>query len=286
MNDLNLTVAHAPHVRAPEGIAARMRDMLLALTPLMIAAACFHGADWLLNLAAALAVSAASLVLFSLPFGRRVGLSDLSFAVTGCLCALLLPAEAPFWAVCIAAAAAQLVRALFGGLGRNWLNPALFGACLVYACGLTGMQAASALVDSAPMSRFLGCATFGPAIGCSALLVMLGWLYLLCKNLAKPLFSLSFLLAVAAPQLFFGVPVLQTGLLGPALAVALYCGSDSVTVSMFRLHQLLLGLVLGGAVAALRLSMGADFSYPAILLSGPLARALDALAARESQKAS
>lgn len=284
MRDLSLTVGRAPHVRAAEGIVDRMRDMLLSLVPIIVAAACFHGADWLLNLAAALAVSAAAQVLFNLPFGRRVGLGDLSFAVTGVMCALLLPAEAPFWAAAIAAAAAQLIRAIFGGLGRNWLNPALFGACVVYLMNLDGAGVMDTLLDSspiAPLSRFLGCATFGPAISCSALLAILGWLYLWCKGLAKPLFSLGFLLAMATPQLIFGVPVPQTGILGPALAAALFCGSDSVTAPMFRRNSLLLGLVLGTAAGVLRLRFGMDLSYPALLLAGPLARGLDALAARE-----
>jgi len=283
MRELSLTTAAAPHTHCGETTRSRMRDMLLSLAPLIVAAACFHGADWLLNLAAALAVSAGAQVLFNLPFGRRVGLGDLSFAVTGALCALLLPAEAPFWAACIAAAAAQLLRALFGGLGRNWLNPALFGACVVYATALAGPGAVNALLDCgpvAPVSRFLGCATHGPAMTCSVLLVCLGWLYLVCKKLAKPLFSLSFLAAMVLPQLFFAVPIEQTGLLGPALAVALYCGSDSVTTPIFRRNQLLLGLVLGAAVGALRLALGMDYSYLALLTAGLLARGLDALAAR------
>ena len=284
MNELTLSTARAPHLRTAEDIRSRMADMLLALTPLLIAAACFHGADWLLNLAAALAVSAAAQVLFNLPFGRRVGLGDLSFAVTGALCALLLPAEAPFWAAAIAAAAAQLVRALFGGLGRNWLNPALTGVCIVYACTLAGDGALQALVIAepiAPVSRFLGSATFGPAMTCSALLVLLGWLYLLCKKLAKPIFSLTFLLAMAAPQLIFGVDVLQTGILGPALAVSLYCGADSVSTPMFHSNGLLLGLLLGTAAGVVRLMLGLDLSFAAILLTGPLARVLDAWAARD-----
>lgn len=285
MRELILTTAGAPHSRCAEVTRSRMRDMLLSLAPMIVAAACFHGADWLLNLAAALVVSAACQILFNLPIGRRVGLGDLSFAVTGCLCALLLPGQTPFWAAAMAAATAQLIRALFGGLGRNWLNPALFGVCVVYATTLAGPGALDALLDSAPIasvSRLLGCATHGPAIGCSALLVALGWVYLLCKKLAKPFFSLSFLLAMVLPQMLFFVPVFQTGLLGPALAVALYCGSDSVTTPMFRLNQVVLGLILGSTVGALRFALGLDLSYLAILLAGPLARGLDALAAWKS----
>jgi len=285
MRELTLTTAGAPHTHCGETTRSRMGDMLLALTPLAVAAACFHGADWLLNLISALVVSAACQTLFNLPIGRRVGLQDCSFAVTGALCALLLPGQAPFWAAAMAAATAQLLRALFGGLGRNFLNPALFGVCVVYACTLAGPGSMDALLDSPPVaafSRFLGCATHGPAITCSALLVALGWVYLLCKNLAKPFFSLSFLAAMVLPQVMFTVPLTQTGLLGPALAVALYCGSDSVTTPMFRRNQVILGLILGGAVGALRFALGLDLSYLAILLAGPLARGLDALAAWKS----
>ena len=284
MREWNLTCADAPHTHCGEATLGRMRDMLLALLPTIIAAACFHGADWLLSLATALAVSAACQILFCLPFGRRVGMQDLSFAVTGTLCALLLPAGAPFWAVAIAAAAAQLMRAAFGGLGRTWLNPALFGAGVVYLLNLSGPGVMDALLDSSvasPVSRFLGCATLGPAISCSALLLCLGWLYLLCKNLAKPLFSLSFLAAMVLPQVFFAVPVAQTGLLGPALALALFCGSDSVTTPLFRRNQLILGAVLGSAVGAVRFATGMDLSFAALLLAGPLSRGLDALVARK-----
>lgn len=279
MSELSLTFAPAPHARSDARVVWRMRDMLLALTPVTVAACCFHGADLLLSILAALAASAVCQALFALPLRRRVGLQDLSFAVTGVMAVLLLPASAPVWAAAVAAAAAQLLRALFGGLGRNFLNPALFGAALVTLTGLAGpdaLHAATEVTVIAPISRFIGCATLGPAGSCSALLLCLGWLYLLAKDLARPLFSLSFLAALALPQLIFGTSILQTGLLGPALLLALYCGSDSVTTPIFRRGQLILGAALGLAAAAGRIWLSLDLSAAVLLLGGPLSRALDA----------
>lgn len=123
---MRLSLSSGPHIRAKSDTRLTMLDVLIALLPTTAAGIYFFGA----RAAMVLAVSVASCVLFEALWcalgHEKSTVGDLSAAVTGLLLGLNLPSNAPWWMPVIGAAFAILIiKQLFGGMGANFLNPAL-----------------------------------------------------------------------------------------------------------------------------------------------------------------
>ena len=123
---MRLSLSSGPHLRAKSDTRLTMLDVLIALLPTTAAGVYFFG--W--RAAMLVAVSVASCVLFEALWcalgHKKSTVGDLSAAVTGLLLGLNLPAGAPWWMPVIGGAFAILViKQLFGGIGANFLNPAL-----------------------------------------------------------------------------------------------------------------------------------------------------------------
>lgn len=142
------TVSLAPHIFARDNTSTLMRDMLIALFP------CAAVGVWLFgwNAARVLLLSMASCVALEMLYQKLtrqpVRIGDLSAAVTGALLALNLPSTAPWWLVLVGAlVAVVLVKQLFGGIGHNFMNPALAARAVLLAswpARLTATSTASA----------------------------------------------------------------------------------------------------------------------------------------------
>ncbi len=121
-----MTVTLSPHVRAGTTTRMLMRDVVIALLPAGVIGVYRFGLAALLLLVTSVASALLFEALGQRMFGRRVDLSDGSAVVTGLLIAYGLPPSAPFWLAIIGPAVALiLVKQLFGGLGHNFVNPAL-----------------------------------------------------------------------------------------------------------------------------------------------------------------
>ena len=124
--DKHLTMSLAPHVKSNESTRRIMLDVIIALVPAMIGAIYFFG----LNAVKLIVISIVSAVFFELAaqkfFKKDVLIGDLSAVVTGLLLAFNLPANAPWWIPVFGAAfAIIIVKEFFGGIGSNFMNPAL-----------------------------------------------------------------------------------------------------------------------------------------------------------------
>lgn len=124
----NFVVSGTPHVRSKESIQSIMRDVIIALVP---AAATgyltYFGLRALILIVAAI-ISAVSLNGCMKKSQKPVTINDLSAVVTGLLLAMNLPASAPVWVAIVGSAFAIIfAKQLFGGLGQNFINPALAG---------------------------------------------------------------------------------------------------------------------------------------------------------------
>ena len=126
----------APHFSPPVTVQRVMRDVLIALTPGVVAYCWYFGPGMALQIllatSFALAFEAASLKLRGQDL--RLFLNDLSAVVTAVLFALCLPPLAPWWIACVGMFfAIVLAKHLFGGLGQNIFNPAMVGyvVCLI-----------------------------------------------------------------------------------------------------------------------------------------------------------
>ena len=127
MSDL-LKVSSSPHVRAKDDTSRIMLYVILALMPTTIFGIINFGLRALLLVAVCILTCVLSEYLFEMAVGKKSTIKDLSAAVTGLLLALNLPSTLPVWQAVVGSVfAIVVVKMLFGGLGQNFMNPALGG---------------------------------------------------------------------------------------------------------------------------------------------------------------
>ena len=217
---MNLTVASSPHIRGNFRTNRIMLDVILALLPGFIVGACVLG--WRSVLVALICVAAcvASEWAYSFVTKTRNTVADGSAMVTGLLLAMTLPHTVPYWLAVVGSVfAIVVVKSLCGGLGQNVFNPALAGRALmmlIYPVGLTrylgvdGMTAATplhhmvmpALTEESLLDMFLG--NCPGSIGeISALALLLGGIYLICRKVISARIPVAYLGTVAVITLIF-----------------------------------------------------------------------------------
>ena len=140
-----LVVSSSPFLRSTVSTRGLMGDVVIALLPTALAAVWFFGGQAL----ALIVVSVISAVMAEWAYRRLThqdaSIGDLSAVVTGLLLAFNLPANAPWWMAAIGSALAiVLVKQMFGGLGQNFMNPAL-AARTILMLSWAGLMAANAV---------------------------------------------------------------------------------------------------------------------------------------------
>ncbi len=122
----NLIVSSAPHIVTESDTTRLMGSVLLALTPAMVASIYIFGFRALLLAVICMASSVFFEYLYNLITHKKQTIGDLSAAVTGLLIAFNVPANFPFWQAIIGCLfAIVVVKQLFGGIGKNFSNPAI-----------------------------------------------------------------------------------------------------------------------------------------------------------------
>ena len=284
MSELTRSLRLPPPAGHPDSAQAMMRDVLVALTPALAMAVFFFGPRALLLTA----VSVVSCVLFEGAYRRFTHQSDtrrdLSACVTGLLLALSLPASAPYWAPVLGAAfAIVVVKQFYGGLGKNFMNPALAGRMLLATFPMLmtkwptplhwlGLGRVDAVASATPMSYLtsgtlppfnLGQLLLGQQGGClgevSAFMLLLGGGYLVLRRVISPRIPLAFL-ATAAFFAALTAPadvsvarwVAMELLSGGLLLGALFMATDPTTSPITPRGQLLFGAGCGTLTMLLR----------------------------------
>jgi len=227
---MQLNVSPSPHLRAPQDARFLMRSVLIALVPACAAGAYRFGYRALI----VLAITTASAVLAEWALHRLMRrestVRDLSAAVTGLLLGLNLPANAPWWLCALGSVfAVGLVKVLFGGIGNNFVNPALAARAFLMvsfpqrmtawtapvnalSSGVDAVSAATPLAlikggggaygmssgwEADLMRLFLG--DCGGSIGeVSALALLIGFAWLLIFGVVSPRIPLVYILTVFA----------------------------------------------------------------------------------------
>ena len=128
------TVAPAPHITSRDSVPGIMLDVMIALLPALGVSTYFFGPRVL----AITAISMVSCVVFEflyrLLLRKKQSIGDLSACVTGMLLAMCLPVSIPYWIpVGGAFFAIVVVKQLYGGLGKNFMNPALAGRVFLFS---------------------------------------------------------------------------------------------------------------------------------------------------------
>ena len=201
--DEKMIVSSSPHIRSEHTTRRLMLDVIIALTPAMLGSIYFFGFNSLKLLILSVASAVVSEALIQKLFKKEITISDLSAVVTGILLAFNLPASSPWWLPVIGSAFAIIVvKQFFGGIGSNFMNPALAGRAMLLASWPGHMSAftnvrpdvvatatplgilkyGETMADLPPLrSMFLG--GIPGAIGeTSVLLLLIGGIYLIYRQ--------------------------------------------------------------------------------------------------------
>lgn len=199
----NFVVSGTPHVRSKESIQSIMRDVIIALVPATAAGIYYFGLRALILIVAAIISAVFFEWLYEKITKKPVTINDLSAVVTGLLLAMNLPAPAPVWVAIVGSAFAIIfAKQLFGGLGQNFINPALAGRAFLLASYPTEMTtwvvpnglAADAATYATPLAQLkngaldaslkqLVIGQVGGTIGeTCAIALIIGGIYLLYKH--------------------------------------------------------------------------------------------------------
>ncbi len=275
-----LTISSSPHAHSPVTTQTIMRDVLIALVPALLGSIYFFGFRALL----VTLVSAAACVFFEWGFCKIRKLHcktyDLSAVVTGVLLAFVCPVTIPYWTIILGDFfAIVLVKMLFGGLGKNIVNPALAGRAFMFswpvlmsnwvkvgfsnAAGL--LSTADAVTAATPLAvmhqqkmlpeesildMFLG--NIGGCIGeTSALLLIIGFVYLLYRKVITARIPLAYIgtvaiLAFLFPQGNDRIAWMAAQVFGGGLMLgAIFMATDYVTSPLTKLGQIVYGIGCG-----------------------------------------
>lgn len=312
-----LTISSSPHAHSPVTTQTIMRDVLIALVPALLGSIYFFGFRALL----VTLVSAAACVFFEWGFCKIRKLHcktyDLSAVVTGVLLAFVCPVTIPYWTIILGDFfAIVLVKMLFGGLGKNIVNPALAGRAFLFswpvlmsnwvkvgfsnAAGL--LSTADAVTAATPMSAmhqgalpeesildmFLG--NIGGCIGeTSALLLIIGFIYLLYRKVITARIPLAYIgtvaiLAFLFPQGNDRIAWMAAQVFGGGLMLgAIFMATDYATSPMTNAGKLVYGVGCGLLTMMIRLwgATPEGVSY-AILLMNILTPHIDKLTAHKA----
>ncbi len=259
MNKQRLVVSGTPHILSSNSVSEIMLDVIIALLPAGVMASFYFG----LQAIYIILISVCSAVLFEFLyqklFKKPVTISDLSAVVTGLLLAYNLPASAPFWMPIVGSFfAIVLVKQLFGGLGQNFMNPALAARAFLmasYPVQMTNWSifpktAVDAVTSATPLAllktggfspktsdfinAFIG--NIGGCIGetCAAALI-LGGIYLIARKVISWKIPFFYITTVAVLSFIFerqGAPlyeILTGGLILGAFFMATDYSSSPIT---------------------------------------------------------
>lgn len=294
-----LTVSASPHVRTPQTVPRIMLDVILAMVPALIASVVIFGFRSLLIEA----VCVLSCVLFEF-LSRKImkrdnTLGDLSAIVTGLLLAFNLPVTIPLW-MCIFGSffAIVVIKQFFGGIGQNFVNPAIGGRIVMlvsfssamtnwtppfaYKNAVDAQTAATTLSilknnpDSTDLPGLLQM-FLGVRAGCigevCALALLLGGVYLLIRKVIKPIIPLCFIGTVAVLMLIAGKGdfhfMLYQILSGGLLLGAIFMATDYATSPVTTKGKILFGIGCGLITSLIRLfaNLPEGVSYSIILMN-------------------
>ena len=274
-----LTVSASPHVRSPHTATGIMLDVIIALIPALIAAVVIFGTQVLLVTLVCVGSAVLSEYLCRKVMKRHQTIGDLSAVVTGLLLAFNLPVSVPLWIAALGSIIAiVVVKQMFGGIGQNFVNPALAARIILLVSfpskmtgwTLDGVTTATPLaslksgtVDSTALPSMVDMllGKHGGCLGevCSVALI-LGGIYLIVRKVISPAIPLSYIGTVAVFMLLAGKGSLEFTayqlLSGGLLIGAIFMATDYTTSPVSFKGKIIFGIGCGLITAAIRVFGG------------------------------
>lgn len=296
-----LVVSASPHDRTHKTVRSIMLDVIIALVPTLIASVVFFGPRALLIECIAVGTCVVFEYFSRFVMKRSQTIGDLSAVITGLLLAFNLPVSIPLWMVPIGSAVAIVVaKQFFGGIGQNFVNPALAGrivlltsfpvamstwtAPLTWSQNLDGMTSASPLASIHTMvssgAENLPSLTemlLGWRAGClgetCAIAIIVGGLYLIIRKVISPTIPLIYIGTVALFMLVAGKGDLRFvayELLGGGLMLgAFFMATDYTTSPITFKGKIIFAVGCGLITSIIRIfgNLPEGVSYSIILMN-------------------
>ena len=298
-----LTVSASPHVRSSETSTGIMLDVIIALVPALVMACVYFGTRALALTAVCVGTAVLAEWLCRKAMKRNNTIGDLSAVVTGLILAFNLPATLPLWMAAIGSIIAiVVVKQMFGGIGQNFVNPAITARIILMMSFPSAMArwiapfesawSADAITQATPMAilnesggdlssvsglpsltqMLLG--VHGGSMGevCTVALLA-GALYLLLRRVISPAIPFAFVGTVAVCMLFagkFDLSFVAYELLGGGLILgAFFMATDYTTSPLTRKGRIIFGIGCGLLTSVIRLfgSLPEGVSFSIILMN-------------------
>jgi len=282
--NLKLIASSSPHIRSNEDTRSIMLDVCIALLPALAMSVYVFGIQALVLTLISVASCLFWEWLYRKLMKKSCAIGDMSAVVTGMLLAFVCPVSLPWWAIVIGSFfSIVVVKQLYGGIGCNFLNPALAGRAVLVA-SYTGMMTnwakvgetipmfgstADVVTAATPMAimksgdfdtltntftamdMFLG--RVGGSIGeVSALALLLGLVYLLCRKIISwhiPVMyvgTVALLSLIAAPAGIGAVDYMIYNVFGGGLMLgAIFMATDYATSPVTKMGQIIFGVGCG-----------------------------------------
>lgn len=286
--DRALTVSSSPHIRSARTVSGIMLDVIIALMPATVAAVLIFGARAAAVVAVCVITAVTSEFLYQKLTKNAILVGDLSACVTGLLLALNLPATIPLWQAAIGSVfAIVVVKGLFGGIGKNFANPAMTARIMMiisFSRSMTSFPSpdlnASATplailksgMDGLPKIADMLLGRHGGCMGetCSAA-ILLGGIYLICRRVISAATPIAFIGTVAVISLIHGGGeyALYQVLSGGLMLGAFFMATDYSTTPTRKTGKIIFGVGCGIITSVIRIygSYPEGVSYAILLMN-------------------
>lgn len=299
-----LTVSASPHVRSPHTVSGIMLDVIIALIPSLIAAVVIFGYRVLMVTLVCVGSAVLAEYLSRKVMKRHQTISDLSAVVTGLLLAFNLPVSIPLWIAALGSIIAiVVVKQMFGGIGQNFVNPALAARIILLmsfpsamanwatdskfiTTTATPLANISVPSDTEVMTSFVGEAKELPSLldmflglhgGCfgevCSLALIIGGIYLVVRKVISPAIPLAYIGTVAVFMLIAGrgdFEFVAYQILGGGLLLgAIFMATDYTTCPVSFKGKIIFGIGCGVITTVIRLfgSLPEGVSFSIILMN-------------------
>ncbi|MGN0204489.1 MAG: RnfABCDGE type electron transport complex subunit D [Coprococcus sp.] len=290
--DGKLIVSSSPHISSPVKTKNIMLDVIIALIPSLIASIYFFGIRAAIIVIVSVATCVIAEYICRKVMKREQTIGDLSAVVTGILLAFNLPSSVPIYVPIIGGIIAiVMVKQMFGGLGQNFVNPALLARIVLmnsfpvlmttwYPAGSFGADTtatasplaniAAGAADAVPsyMDMFIG-----NIPGClgetSAVCLLIGGIYLVCRKVISAIIPVTYIATVFVLSFILGQDPVAQILCGGLFLGAIFMATDYVTSPLTNKGKFIYALCCGIITVLIRVfaSLPEGVSYSIVLMN-------------------
>ena len=297
-----LLVSASPHIHSPETTTGVMGDVIISLLPALVMAVVWFGSRALVLTAVCIGTAVLAEWVSRRVMKRPNTLGDLSAVVTGLILALNLPATLPLWMAAIGSIVAiVVVKQMFGGIGQNFVNPAMTARIILMVSVPTAMArwtaplasawSADAVTTATPMASLAASSGgnlsadlpslwqmlvgyHGGSMGeVCALALLVGGVYLIIRRVISPIIPAAYIGTVAVWMLLAGhgdLRFVAYELLGGGLLLgAFFMATDYATSPITAKGKWIFGIGCGIITSVIRLygSLPEGVSFSIILMN-------------------